>query len=322
MKKFSKTLIVLVIFLLLLYKYQDNILVFISPYAKEIATQVGIAQAPCGQPIPYNLGTFDTQFGISKEDFLSALALAEAIWEKPLNKNFFIYSPDDSGGNVLKINLVYDYRQQATSKLAGMGITVSDNRASYNALKAQFTDLKAQYNSAKSSFDDQVASFNQQQKDYNDQVNSWNQQGGAPPDEYAKLEDTQAELQNESAQLQTAQKNINSMVDQINAMVVVLNRLVATLNLSVDQYNTVNGTLGDSFEEGVYVQDASGLHIDIYEYTNHDKLVRVLAHELGHALGMEHVTDPNAIMYKFNQGNSLALTQADIDELKAVCGIK
>ena len=42
----------------------------------------------------------------------------------------------------LKINLIYDYRQQATEKLSGLGIVVDDNQASYDSLKVKFEALK------------------------------------------------------------------------------------------------------------------------------------------------------------------------------------
>ena len=80
-------------------------------------------KAPCVEPIHYNLGTFDIQFNISKNYFEGALTDAETIWEKPLGKELFVYTPTDSSRDVLKINLIYDYRQQATSKLASLGIT-------------------------------------------------------------------------------------------------------------------------------------------------------------------------------------------------------
>lgn len=325
MKKLLKFIIFILIIGALAYHFRLQIVNQISPVTQNIIKndfQLVFPPAPCTQPIPYNLGTFDTQFGISKAYFLSALSEAEAIWDKALGTTLFVYSPADTESNVLKINLVYDYRQQATSKLNSLGITVQNNQASYDMLKVKFTAEKAQYESQKSTYDAAVLTFNTKEQAYEAEVSSWNTKGGAPQPEYDKLQAEKAELDTESAQLQAQQASLNSMVDEINALVVALNRLVAILNLSVDQYNSINGARGDTFEEGLFVEEGIARHIDIYEFSNHDKLVRVLAHELGHALGMQHVADSGAIMYKYNQGTSLTPTAADITELKTVCGIK
>jgi hypothetical protein len=276
MKKFLKIFIPLLLLGALVYQFHSVLNAEFLLLRNNLDAL--FAKAPCSEPIPYTLGTFDPQFNISKDYFLSALTEAEAIWEKPLGKQLFTYAPADSAADVLKINLVYDYRQQATSKLAGLGITVKDNQASYDTLKAKYTALQTEYLAAKNDY------------------------------ELSKQEATRIK--------------INEIVDEINALVVVLNRLAGTLNISVDTYNTVNVTRGESFEEGVYMSDGSSRHIDIYEFSTRTKLVRVLAHELGHALGLDHVADPKAIMYKLNQSNSLILAPADLAELKAKCGVK
>ena len=288
-------------------------------------------RAPCSEPIPYALGIFNTEFNISKSYFLGALADAEAVWEKPFGKDLFTYVPIDSASashqglwlrDVLKINLVYDYRQQATSKLASLGIVVKDNKASYDMLKVKFIALRTEYDTEKSAYDARVANFNQKQQTYETTVNFWNKKGGAPRPEYNKVEQDRLALEAEAKELQAWQTKINEMVSEINSMVVVLNRLVSTLNLSVNKYNTVNASRGESFEEGVYSSDGSNREIDIYEFSNREKLVRVLAHEFGHALGLEHVDDTKAIMYRLNQGNNEILTPADLEALKIKCGIK
>lgn len=327
MKKFLKIFIPFIILGGFIYYFRNTIQIYIAPSINTainninegINTGINVFSSPCDKPITYSIGSFDTRFGISHKYFLSALSDAEIIWEKPFGKELFTYVPDTGS---LKINLVYDYRQEATSKLASEGIIVKDDKASYDALKVKFTSLNKELLTTKNDYENQVKIFNEKQQTYEQQVKYWNDQGGAPKKEYDALQIQKSELDTEAAQLQILQDKVNKMVDEINALVVVLNRLVNTLNLSVDQYNSINGTRGESFEEGVYQSDGINKKIDIYEFSSRDKLVRVLAHELGHALGLEHVDDPKAIMYKLNQGNNQTLTNTDLSALKTYCGVK
>lgn len=314
------------IFILILagagYYFRDEVRARLEPFLGGV-TEFILAGNPCKNPITYTLGTFDKQFGISQTYFLSAIADAEAIWEKSYGKELFVYQKDASERNgILKVNLVYDYRQQATSKLAGIGITVEDTKASYEELKEKFDKLKKDYAVAKADFDARVKSFNNRQRVYEQQVEYWNRRGGAPEEEFRKLEAEKSSLSSEGAKLEAKQTEINEMVGEINAMVVALNRLVTSLNLSVDKYNTVGASRGESFEEGIYEINGFDKKIEIYEFSSREKLVRVLAHELGHALGLDHVADPKAIMYSFNQGNAQALTKDDLNALEAKCGAK
>jgi len=328
MKKFFEITLSLVIIVSLgsvAYSFKNKFSSRPSLILEDLKSEVGtiLGKSPCSEPIPYKIGTFDTRFGISKDYFISALSDAEAVWEKPLGKNFFVYSPNDTSPDAMKINLVYDSRQEATSELKSLGIVVQDNKASYNNLKLQLSSLKTKYDGEKTAFDAETNSFNQKEKVYETEVNYWNAKGGAPESEYNKINAERSALQTESANLQTTEKELNGEVDEINAMVVSLNHLVSVLNLSVDNYNaTVGSSPGESFEEGVYISDGTSKQINIYEFSNRTKLVRALAHELGHALGLEHVDDPDAIMYKLNENNSLTLTQADISELKTKCNFK
>lgn len=272
---------------------------------------------PCQRPIAYRIGSFDARFGISRETFLKDMQIAEKIWEKPIDRELFVYRPDGE----LTVNLVYDYRQEATVKLRSLGFAVDESRGSYDTLKKKYEALTKSYEQNKASLDQRIKNFEIKNKAFAAEVARWNRQGGAPKEEYAALQKEQAALVAEADAIKAAEAALNATVDTINSLAAVLNRLGEALNLQVASYNQVGKERGSEFQEGLYQSGPSGQEIDIYQFDNAQKLVKVLAHELGHALGLEHVSDPKAIMYKYNQGTNDKLAADDLKILRERCGL-
>jgi hypothetical protein len=254
---------------------------------------------------------------MSQAQFLSAIQAGEAIWERGSTRNLFTY--DEVNGSVV-INLVYDYRQEAIDKLRSIGITISDTHSSYDQLKVKYDILHSTYDARKTAVEAAIADFQRRQDAYNQEVQIWNARGGAPKDIYSRLQGEKAALEVTRAQIQTQQEIFNSDVDTTNALATQLNRLANSLNIAAEKYNSIGASTGGEFEEGVYESSLGDQKINIYEFGDKSELVRVLAHELGHALGLGHVEDKSAIMYKLNQSSNEHLAPADLTELERICG--
>lgn len=272
---------------------------------------------PCTVPVTYSLGRFDSRFNISQTEFLQALDQAEKVWEIFPERNLFRQT--DNGN--LKINLIYDARQEATIKLQQLGLTITGDKTSYNLLQTNYASLQGIYLKQKNQLDSQLASFNKRKAKYESDVSYWNKQGGAPAAEYKRLNQEKAALSSEVNIINQTQGALNRTVDSLNTMATVLNRQAQELNLNVEKYNTIGRQTGEEFEEGEYVRDMDGTRINIYQFENKAKLVRVLAHELGHALGLDHIDDSKAIMYRLNQSKNEDLAPSDISALQKFCNI-
>lgn len=273
---------------------------------------------PCQRPLTYSIANFDPLFGLTEAELLNNIKRAEEIWESEAGRQLFEYSPTGE----IKINLVYDYRQKATDELKDMGIVIHDDRSTYDSLKARYDSLIVSYNQKKAQLEAILKTYEADKSAFEKDVKHWNSRGGAPKEEYDKLEQRKIDINNQVATINQAQDSLNELVDTINSEAAILNKLVATLNLQVSKYNTVGSSAGKIFDEGEYIRDANGTEINIFQYNDENQLVRVLAHEFGHALGLEHLENPKAIMYYLNEGINDELTADDLAALKTECKIK
>jgi hypothetical protein len=273
------------------------------------------APAPCTEPILYSVGTIDPRFGVSQANFLAAVTQAGDVWSKVEGKELFAYDPKGS----LKMNLIYDARQATTDKNKVLESKIATTKQSADSVKAEYSNLESHYAGAESAYKSLLASYTAHQNAYNTEVNYWNNKGGAPTAEFNKLSKDKSNLDLEAATLEDKRQEVNNLAGQINALIKQYNYLVDTANINV---KTINQTAGQEFDEGEYISDSDGKRVNIYEFTTTKELKRVLSHELGHALGLDHNSNPNSIMYYLNQSTNTLPTKDDVASLNTICGPK
>lgn len=273
------------------------------------------AYSKCRVPIFYDIGTIDPRFNIKTDAVKSALADAESVWEDATGKNLFTYKK----GAALKINFVYDERQRASNEQRVLVATLDQKAGMSASIKKQYDVLSATYQNLKASYESNLASYDSKLAAHNALVESWNQKGGAPRDVYTQLQKTSIALNAESADLNVLAKNLNTVAARINAVGDAGNKAVADYNKDVAAFNQ-KYSKNSEFTEGDYQRNV----IHVYQYDNLNELRRVLAHELGHALSLEHVDDIHAVMHAVLSSTSSApvATDADIAEYRRVCGTR
>ncbi len=293
-----------------------SVVVFFATFLITGYVLKSFSPVPCEKPITYTLGTVDKRFGISQADFLKTLVQAEEIWEKHMDRELFVYTPESGE---IPVNLIYDSRQETTNTLSHLGEELEENETNYKILQDRYKKLKVEYETAKDVYNSLVETFNERSRAHESQVESWNRSKRNSKEQFDKLEAERVSLEFEAEKLKTLESQLNKVVEEINALVGTLNRMAQSLNLTVETYNTIGDTRGESFIGGLFIQLGEEKGIDIYEFSSRDKLVRILAHEFGHALGLDHLDDPEAIMYYLNEGDASVLSEADIAALRALC---
>jgi len=94
--------------------------------------------------------------------------------------------------------------------------------------------------------------------------------------------------------------------------------------------DAVNVDAGKEMVAGRYIRRNGIREIEIYEYSSFSSLVAVLAHELGHALGLGHNNNPQSVMSPSSEqrdedssvstsGTSISLSTDDISALRTQC---
>ena len=242
----------------------------------------------CDKPLRYSIGTVDPRFNISQSEFLQDIKQAQGIWENINQKNLFEYD----SSSLLNFSMVYDNRQSLNTQIGGLEGKLDSGKSKLDSNIREYQAL--------------VDQFNQKRRNLNDEISYWNSRGGAPKDEYDKLVAENQQLKQEADRLSEMARNLNLSTSEYNTQVGELNQTI----------NSFKNAISLQPEEGLY--DGKEQKITIYITNSKEELVHTLAHEMGHALGIEHVQNDKAIMFPFSTPY-LVPTVDDKMALETIC---
>ncbi|MFZ5982098.1 MAG: matrixin family metalloprotease [Patescibacteria group bacterium] len=267
---------------------------------------------PCSVPLKYSIGQVDSRFGISPEEFQAEVKKAEIVWENATGKNLFEY--DEKAD--FKINLIFDERQLRTLELRKLEGNLENIQSAQEGIKDSYKKLVAEYDKKVKEYDAEVSQYEKDAKEYEREVDYWNEKGGAPEDEFRELKEDLRNLKDTERALEEARKEINALVSRINKLSGEEKKIVEGYNQQIETYKSRFGEARE-FDQGLF----TGESITIYQFNEKSDLELVLAHEMGHYVGIDHLNDPKSVMYYLIGEQDLENIAPTADDLQAVSDI-
>lgn len=268
---------------------------------------------PCAKPKTFSIGTIDPRFNISREKLVKLAQQAADIWNKATGRKLLEYD----SSSPFKINMVFDQRQSQTLEKNKLEENLKELEATNKKMAQKYSVAYNVYKQKLTHYKKAVKDYEKQLDKYNQEVNYWNNQGGAPKDVYDDLQKEKRKLKDLSEKLEKQQKEINNLAKETNNLANQENKIANQYNTNLVTYKSEFG-IARRFEKGVF----DTREINIYQFQKDSDLRLVLAHEMGHYLGMQHVQNSKSIMYYLlgdQDLNNPVPSQQDMEELKKVC---
>ena len=264
---------------------------------------------PLDTRLRYRIAEVDPRFKLSVEQVEAISQQATQVWKDGTGKDYFVYDPNAQ----LAIHLIYDERQYESEQRREHLSRLETNQQQWLNKKKQLDQIEQEVLQNKQILDQKQLQLDQQIQYYN-QERQIAQRSPSSSVNAEYFQQRQQHLQQNVEQLQQEIGQYNQKISQLNQQIDELNALDQQLNASVKQYK--QRFQPHLFHKGLF----NGKQILIYEFESEDDLRLTLAHELGHALGLQHTDDPHALMHPVMKDQDIAhfrLTQADRDLLLA-----
>ena len=269
----------------------------------------------CTFPLSYSIGEFDDRFSIDRSEARLATSEAVTAWEEAVQESLFVY--EETNGDVI-VNFIFDDRQEFSDEEQAARTELRNLESKNSSFLEDFSAREQMLQNQREEFRQRADQYSEALARYNQSVSEFNANETFDESRFEQLQQEQVRLEAEATALDRESDRLNTEARQLQQVATKGNESVRLYNELVTVYNTTFGQRRE-FTQGDYQERV----INIYTFRDGIELRQVLAHEFGHALKLEHVADPAAIMHALMGGQPTELTvmPQDIAEFDRVCKI-
>lgn len=288
------------------------------------------AGSVCPVPLGWRLAELDDGFDLERSEALEAAREAVQLWNGVAGREVFHYDAEEG----FPIRFVHDERHGRIQERLRARTALEEEADRIRSFRTEVERARAELEVERQAHEERLEALERRMEEHQADVRYWNERGGAPPEEMRALERREEELNRERDRVNSRAEELNRRARRVNEQTDQLNRMVEEHNRARDRLD--EGTDSEGVESGRYEESRRTLgpwilsvdrEIVVFQFDDRRHLVRVLAHELGHALGLGHVGERDAIMYVYADARSgvgeeegtLRLHPRDVELLSERC---
>ena len=271
------------------------------------------ASPPCNEPLTWTIGRVDPEFDISRDSLQTLVLKVGDLWSDAAGQPVLQYR--DSGR--VEVNLIYGKEQKITDEENQFSKRLSHMKLQLYVLDQQYEELHQAHKTIEIKYNRWFSEHSQKVERYNNLVKRRKNTGVLSREEKEKLTELEKQIKALEQKLRSAERDLNKKVEQLQALSNRIDEMEEQANRQVYVYNSRFEPVR-MFHQGEYVNDTNREQINIYEFENKARLQLVLAHEVGHALGLKHNQNPASVMYFHMEAQQVAPLQLTAEDKKSV----
>lgn len=240
----------------------------------------------------------------------------EMLWSEALTRPLLSYS--DSGQ--VAIHLIYSKEQQKTREERQLSNRIELNKQQFNIREREYKRLSHNYEKQQKDLKGLLSIYNKKVDNLNDTFSKLKKDGISKNEKHAikrkerQINNLKYRLDQKHAGLESLRKRLNQKTEQLKKLSRKTNELVSAYNEKFSDSR--------KFHQGQFTKRDDQQVVKIFQFGNSLELKAVLAHEMGHALGLNHVENEESVMYYLMDKQNmldLALSKEDIEAMKNRC---
>lgn len=290
-----------------------------ATFSQSLITGESAVAEECEETITWKFGTIDSRFDIDVDSLKTIAERVSDIWSEAAGYSVINYDPEGE----VELNFYYTDQQRYTDDEQELSDRIS-------RLRQRYYSQNVMYQRQENLFERKERLFNERQTEYNADVVAYNQTlnriqttGVRTRELDEQLKRLKREVEFQELELEILRNELHEQEQELQNLSEELNRRADAVNELVYQYQK-RFSSWRTFYQGVYLNVGGKRKINIYQFDDAGRLTLVLAHEFGHALGIDHVGNPKSVMYYLTDRQDtrdLKLSEEDIRAFQLRCNL-